>query len=271
MSLTIAIIGTTNHRLMEFALEKTIKSVPYDKIKVFSDKKINLSAEYEFFELPEKFGLVDYCDFLLKSLHHYIDTDHVLSIQYDGFAVNKEYWSDDFLNYDYIGSLMCPSHPPLTSTLQKIGTDNALKTLKEKEWRNGGGGLTLRSKKFLVASASEDFSPYVPCADGGLWSCEDYSISYYHREMLENNYDIKFAPVSHSLNFSVEITTGYDFSLGFHGWQNIPLFLSEDEVIFYMYNLGNNARKRKEFEMFLGFLIYKGYKKAYSIFHTRTY
>lgn len=273
MSLTIAIVGTINHKLMEFALEKTIKAVPYDKIKVFSDKKLDLSVPYEFFKLTTPFTIVDYSNFLLKDLNSYIDTEHTLSIQYDGFPVRPEYWTDEFLKYDFIGSLMCPSHPPLKLSMQKTDNEKVQHFLKTREWRNGGGGLTLRSKKFLEALASKEFDTLVYDKTGNhAWSCEDYSVSYDHRETLENKYGIKFASLSDSLNFSVEIATGYSHALGFHGWQNTPLFLSEDEVIYYIYNMQNRKiREHPEFDIFLGFLVQKGYKKAYSLFHTRTY
>ena len=43
--------------------------------------------------------------FIIYHLHKFINTSHVLLIHPDGFVVNPNSWSDEFLNYDYIGTL----------------------------------------------------------------------------------------------------------------------------------------------------------------------
>ena len=45
----------------------------------------------------------DYSEWMIKELHNYIDVAHVITIQYDSCVINKDFWSDVYLSYDYIG------------------------------------------------------------------------------------------------------------------------------------------------------------------------
>jgi hypothetical protein len=274
MRLTAAIVGTNNYELMSFAIKKTINSAPCNKVLVCSDKKIDLPFDYDFVHLNDKLTLGTYSEFCIKELGKYVNTDHVLLTQYDGFAVNNFAWNDKFLEYDFIGSLIHPYHTPMYKTLQTIGTEKSKNIIKEKEWINGGGGFTLRSKKLLEIMVKDDnILPYIPTNNpNNYWLCEDLSISVYLRDYLEKEKQIKFAPVKDSLNFSSEITTGYGFSLGFHGWYNIPLFLTEEEVFYYMKNLEREVKIDKTYVgLFLGFLLSKKYNKAFKEFKEKLY
>jgi hypothetical protein len=280
MSLSVAIIGNTNHRLMEFALEKTIKAVPYDDVLVFCDEKINLSVPYKYYKLPKIFNLGDYSTFCIKELNKYVKTDYCMTIQYDGFAVNSLKWTDDFLKYDCIGPLISPSHPPMYSSLSNINTEKSKEIIKKNEWRSGGGGFNIKSKKFLELCSNDSritgfiemnkvMGPYD--RKNGIyetfkerWICDDLELAYYYDEIYKEN-NINFAPVDLTLSFAAEITTGYNFSLGFHGWYNTALFLEEDEVIYYIKNLDRKQIIR-EAGFFIGFLLANNYQKALALF-----
>lgn len=266
MSLTVTIIGNTNHSLMEFAIEKTIKCVPYNDIVIFCDKPLNISKPHRFYQIHNNFSLIDYSNFCIKQLNQYIHTDYCLTIQYDGFAANKNGWSDKFLEYDCIGPLISPKHDPMFSTLTKINTVESHNIIEKNEWRTGGGGFVLKSKKFLELCQKEDeITGFISMGPGnGSWICDDLELSYYHDKLFESN-NIKFAPVGESLSFAAEITTGYNFSLGFHGWHNSALFLDEEEVIHYVQNL-QRRKSPKEIGLFLGFLLSRDHKKAFNIF-----
>lgn len=273
MSLTIVIIGNTNHNLMKFALEKTIQCVPYNEILIFCDKPLDLSQKHNFYKLPIKFDIGDYSLFVTKMLYQYIKTDHCMTIQYDGFAVNQNAWNDDFLNYDYIGPLISPRHPPMKNTLLKINTKKSQEILQKNEWRTGGGGFNIKSKKFLkICNEEEEITGNIPVKNEDLVNmvalCDDLDLSYYHDDLFEKH-KIKFAPVGLSLSFAAEVTSSYDFSLGFHGWHNTPLFLNEEELIFYMNKL-NRKITDTEKGLFVGYMLSKNYNKAINEFKRLT-
>ena len=45
-----------------------------------------------------------YCEFLLKHAWKYVKTEFFIILQYDGFVLNGDCFSETFLDYDYIGA-----------------------------------------------------------------------------------------------------------------------------------------------------------------------
>jgi hypothetical protein len=137
---------------------------------------------------------IDYNRFFVEGINNIIDTDFVLNVQADGFIINPNLWSNNFLNFDYVGApwrwdLIC-----------------------------GNGGFSLRSKKFLetCAKIKYDKTHYE-------YSCapEDWFLCIKNRKFLISN-GIKFADVSTGLKFSFEhpigiSEEGLENSFGFHG------------------------------------------------------
>lgn len=61
-----------------------------------------------FFHLENREGIVSYSSFILFELYdrlkrYNIQYSHVVIYQSDGFPINLDKWTDDFLEYDYIG------------------------------------------------------------------------------------------------------------------------------------------------------------------------
>jgi len=280
MSITISIVGNTNHELMAFAINKTRLAIRHEKIVVFSDKPLNLQCDYRFVELTNPknkllldadstFGMADYCNLVVKKINNFIDTDYLINIQYDGFAVNNFHWSNRFLNYDFIGPLISTNHGPVTKGLLDAGTSISKNFAHLKDWRTGGGGFSLKSKKFLeICNKYDEIQSFMDTnKDGVIWFCDDIALSYFYQPFLKSK-GMKYGSLSDSLNFAVEIATGYDHSLGFHGWYNIGLFLSEEEIFYYMEHLQRNLHP-SEIGMFLGFLLKTNKYKAFQHFHQK--
>lgn len=140
-------------------------------------------------------------EWIAKELHKVIKTDFVINVQADGYAMNREAWSDEFFNYDYIGAPY-----PIWATLFMTGSMTR---------RNGGAGFGWRSIKFLKAMAQIKYSH-----DGH--AREDiYTSRVYHRQL--KNMGCEYAPVDVALRWCVEWRLeDYPFwkpsqSFGFHG------------------------------------------------------
>lgn len=114
-----------------------------------------------------------YNRFCLTSLHEYVDTDYALVFQDDGFIVNPDNWTSDFLNYDYIGA----------PWREYYGQDRQV----------GNGGFSLRSRKLMKLLAP---LPY----PGGN---EDGVICHRHRSFIEAH-SMSVAPIEVARRFSVE-------------------------------------------------------------------
>lgn len=242
--ITLVCISNINHRLTEFAVNKSYQNSSFSETLIVSDAelpgikyyhrwipldRINPYRSRDGGTLDWNFDL--YNIFLLKDLVHHIRTSHILNIHYDGFPVNRRYWSDSYLQWDYIGSPTSRDWYPLEGSLR----EHDLYGVAPEFWYNGGGGFTLRSRRLLEALLDPRISTEL--SDKNFQRSEDVTISIKYRRLLEEEYGIKFAPLEVCMSFCTELLTGLPYSFGFHGWSNIPLFLSQEECIWYVDNL----------------------------------
>lgn len=167
--------------------------------------------------IPVITSIEAYSEFIIKDLDAYVDTPHVLLVQYDGFILNPRAWTNEFLQYDYIGA-------PWLADQISVEKYNFPKELLGK-YIVGNGGFSLRSKKFLSLCAklakSGTFETHHP---------EDTVLCVEHRALLEEK-GIKFAPVELAKKFSYEgendVNKSWGGQFGFHGlrWTDISKWL----------------------------------------------
>lgn len=248
MSITLVNVGNYHHELMEFSIVKTLESVPIERVSIVSNKPITIPKDYRLFSIGESFGMLDYCNFCIKEIDNVVDTEFVLISQYDGMATRSQYWTDEFLEYDYVGSLSHVEFPPVKNSLV---ASNFFNDYKDAHWFTAGGGLSLRSKKLLTILKNDDKIKVMNYKEGSNtpFISEDIVITLFYREYLEKEYDIKFAPLELGLKFCAEVVTGYPNALGFHGWYNAPLYLSEEECIFFFSHLKREDFQRTSIQM----------------------
>jgi hypothetical protein len=153
---------------------------------------------------PQRYSLWLYTQ--LPQMANYVESNggtHALFMQTDGFITNPEEWTDEFLEYDYIGAPF-----PILMMEAKRNTFPL-------SARVGNGGFSLRSATLM----REWISPSL---------LEDMSICRLDYERLTSK-GYKFAPVSLALKFSTEMLIhDHDMpekSFGFHGkWdKRMPL------------------------------------------------
>lgn len=163
------------------AINNSRKYINFPKILFFTNQNVSdptiIKKDWKFIN-HEK-----YSQFIVKELYKYIETSFILLVQADGYVVNTDAWTNEFLNYDYIGSTWW-------HISEKVGN----------------GGFSLRSKKLLEAT-----SKHIPIHNAHP---EDYKICIDYRNILEKN-NIKFAPKELANQFSVENIV-YNGSFGFH-------------------------------------------------------
>lgn len=149
----------------------------------------------DYFQIP-RFDYRQAMRFQSRCLGPYVQTPYVIQIEPDGFPVNPHLWTDDFLEWDYIGAPWPPNLAPA-------------------EYRVGNGGCSLRSKKFLdaIESAPDHFEE-----NGDCYMCQRPDV----RQHLEKQ-GIRFAPLDVAMRFAMENVIpefpGWteDQSFGFHG------------------------------------------------------
>lgn len=135
----------------------------------------------------------------------FIDTSHVLVIQYDSFVLDGSKWRDEWLEYDYIGAVW-PWH--------------------REGFQVGNGGFSLRSRK-LIRAVSELTQRWDEGQRFANAFPDDVVICHVLRNQLTLE-GFKFAPIDVARQFSFE-REYVSNTFGFHGLYNFPHFMSVDE------------------------------------------
>jgi hypothetical protein len=215
-AITLLCVETRDPALAHFAIQKCTKQARFGKVMLITDlnklssrpddqgsnqaadQKVARLHGIEYIQAPLINTTKDYSDLLLTGLRQYVSGTHVLIIQWDSFILHPELWTNEFLQYDYIGAVW-PHHPQTPV---------------------GNGGFSLRSVKLLEALESPAISKRHP---------EDFCICDDNKVTLENQFGIRFAPTGVAEQFAVE-RTSWHRAFGFHGFFNFGRALSPEEL-----------------------------------------
>ena len=213
-SLTAVIYDTDCYTLANDALERTIAGIKVDEVLIFSDrtdvwggKKVNVVAP-----LTKK---GEYDNFVVNQLPQYINTTHFLIVQFDGFIINPDEWSNLFWHYDYIGAPW-PQH--------NHGPMNV-----------GNGGFSFRSRRLseLVSTTNYNyFNGNIP---------EDLYVCQHLRPWLEQQ-NCFFPHESIASHFSAESYLYRYPTFGFHNIRFLPL-VYKDKLDYLLENLSDRVVK----------------------------
>lgn len=132
-------------------------------------------------------SLSEYSHYIFHNRPFY--TPHVLYIQHDARLLNPDAWTDEFLQYDYIGAPWPAGH--ITPEIVV-----------------GNGGFSLRSGKLVETIAALGLTLNTPPYDN-----EDVNICYNHRAILERH-GIRFAPPALAARFSRELPLPAEYEQG---------------------------------------------------------
>lgn len=157
--------------------------------------------------------------FMLRLMPNWVRTSHVLVIQWDGFVVEPWAWSNAFLTYDFVGALW-PDH----------GGDSAV----------GQGGFSLRSRRLLAAGMDPRIEAEHP---------EDVVLTRSHRDFLQREHGVRFAPAAVSRRFAAGQHPGDGPTFGFLGAHNLPLALDEPTLATWLHVLPDDFFASREAEL----------------------
>lgn len=144
----------------------------------------------------------DFNRFLVHGFSDYIDTDLCLTVHDDGYAVNPHRWSDEFLDYDYVGAPW-----PLWLTALSIKHGPSLRN------RVGNGAFAIHSRKFL------QWQKQLPPVGDRTADC--YICRTCARDARKHG--LKIAPLKVACRWSFELPLSWrpshklEHSFGFHG------------------------------------------------------
>jgi Protein of unknown function (DUF5672) len=218
-AITLLCVETRDPALAHFAMQKCTKQARFGRVVLITDldklskragdleqdQAIDRLSGVEYVQAPPINATKDYSDLLLTGLRQYVAGTHVLIIQWDSFILHPELWTNDFLQYDYIGAVW-PHHP-----------DTPV----------GNGGFSLRSVKLLEALESPIITKRHP---------EDFCICDDNKAILENQFGIRFAPSNIAEQFAVERTEWHP-AFGFHGFFNFGKVLKPHQLTEFLHLL----------------------------------
>lgn len=189
-NLTVVAATTKDHGTTITAILKTLDQIKPKETIFFTDVIFD-DQPFKQIKIDRFRSVEDYNDFIFKKIADYISTSHLLVIQWDGYVIDASAWTDEFLQYDYIGA-------PWTYT----------------DGRNvGNGGFSLRSRRLHQILQLPEFE---------FTSPEDEKICRYYRQTLEKRYEIKFAPEHIAHKFSFEMHRPLQRTFGFHNHFHEP-------------------------------------------------
>lgn len=212
-NVTLLGIDCVNSERLAEAMNVSQKDIEFGAVKLLTSLPTNDSRKIE---IPHIGSINEFSRFCIEELYKYVNTDYVLLVQYDGFVLNPESWTDEFLKYDYIGA---PWLVADWSVRDFNFPESLLGTLVV-----GNGGFCLRSKKFLETSARLSSEGKIPKLNP-----EDVAMCVWYRDVFENE-GIQFAPSELAEKFSIEGTDHvYEKQFGFHGfsWTDIDVWIDQ--------------------------------------------
>jgi len=172
------------------ALEYSCRGINFGAVKFVTHEEI----DHEYIEV-EKVPRINSGDEFSKitvyDLPKYVNTDYSILVQYDGFIVNPEQWTDEFLDYDWIGALWTKGH----NYFDKNG--NQIRV---------GCGISLRSQRLMgmARKLNLDWEPFTNNGEhkAGYW--EDAWICVKNRHIYEEN-GCTFAPIEMAAKWGREL------------------------------------------------------------------
>jgi len=191
-TVTLCAATSVNVQATIVALEACLDQIGFARCLFFTDARIApRDKRICVVPIPRLTSASAYSDFLLSKLVDFVESEHCLVIQWDGFVLDAKQWDSRFLAYDYVGA----PWPQFTDGHNV-----------------GNGGFSLRSRKLLQACRDPQFITDHP---------EDVAICRTNRPLLESTHGIRFADVATAGAFSFERTAPKAPTFGFHGIFNM--------------------------------------------------
>jgi hypothetical protein len=211
-NITTVIVDTFHYDLGLNALQNTTRKFPTKEVIVFSDQPQRWK-NYPCRKIDKIQTMDDYNNIILNDIVEHINTDFILIIQYDGFVLNPQQFTREFLEVDYIGA------PWPFFNYRKVGN----------------GGFSLRSKRLC-----EVVKKYAYLRPPG--QPEDYFICKEIADLLEYQHGIKFASAQLAQKFSIENRFIKNMPFGFHGLSTLP-FIYRNHLSYLLSHLHPNNLK----------------------------
>jgi hypothetical protein len=200
----VTLLAYTSHEVKEtiWSLNKCQEKLNFAEIKLLThEMPVKLPSHIIWEYAPKINNINDFNKYMFLDLGKHINTSHMLYVQAHSWIVNPNLWTNEFLEFSYIGA---PWKIVENSYMANDGTIS----------RVGNGGFSLRDSRLLNLPKKMGWG----LREEQGWLNEDGNICcYYRKEMLDNG--IKYAPLEVACKFSYENTIPENIGIkpfGFH-------------------------------------------------------
>ena len=205
-NVTLAALTSVNVYETVKAMQYSMRGIDFgDAVLITDQKPFYLPSSIRFSQTTRLNTIDDYSMKCIYELKDHIRTDFVLIVHYDGYVVHPEKWSEEFLQYDYIGA----PWPEKEHFLDPEG-----------KMCRVGNGVSLRSRRILELPSELGLSLEATKDTSGHVLNEDNFLCVLHHKILEEN-GIRFAPLELAAAFGREKTIPENEDLDpflFHKW-----------------------------------------------------
>ncbi len=206
-NVTLMLADVVCHDLARLSVEDSMRVADFGDVVLFSDKPLGI-PDVRWVQVPKWGSSKVYSKWLWSDLAQYLTTSHFLHTQWDAWITNPEMWTDEFLEYDYIGAPWWT--PP--------GNYNV------------GNGIGLRSTR-LMQFLADHIDEFPLSATGPFEGNEDTNLSITYRHKLEG-YGFRWPDEQLASRLSFEYTrpTLDSKHFMFHDAFNFPQVLSPERL-----------------------------------------
>ena len=186
-NITLICVTSTNIEQSIRALKTSMAHIKFGSVKLIShEKPPNLPEDIVYESCHELLTFESNSYYMLYKLWNHVSTEFCITVQHDGYVINPDCWTNEFLLYDYIGAPWAIGNPDFIDPFGSIV-------------RVGNGGFSLRSRKLLCVPQSIHIPPLL---NNGIMY-EDVHISVRHKHLYEKM-GCKFAPIELAAKWSHE-------------------------------------------------------------------
>ena len=198
-TVTLCAVSSVNLDATLSALRASLDQIDFAECLLFTDPELRITdPRIQIVRIPRIASACDYSKFMLGELADYVETDHCLIVQWDGFILDARQWKPEFLHYDYVGA-----------PWPKFGTGEDV----------GNGGFSLRSRRLLETCRDPEFV---------RGDAEDVAICRVNRRFLEGKHELRFADRRVAEHFAFERNVPANKTFGFHGIFNMVQAVGAD-------------------------------------------
>lgn len=194
---TLVCASSVHRRRSLSALAICMRKIDFGDVRFFTHQKMSrVPTGIDLTIVPPFQSIDDYSRFMIYSLGDFVETTHALVVQSDGYVIHPESWTNEFLDFDYVGA---PWPIVANAYVDPFGVHQ----------RVGNGGFSLRSKRLLDVPKQIDIPWDVNSGDfyqhmGAELFSEDGNICVHNRHLYESQ-GCRFALPALAARFSQEI------------------------------------------------------------------